>query len=257
MASASLDGVGVLVTRPRQQAGELAQEIENRGGTATLFPAIEIVMREHQAIDRDLRELGTPDITIFVSQNAVEHGIEYAGGQLAAIGPATAGAIIARGAELAIQPASGFDTEHLLAEDAFADVSGKTIRIIRGIGGRETLADTLRERGANVEYLATYERRLPIYTDNALTDLETRWLSGGINAIVVMSVQTFTNLRVLLPPSCLRMLPGTRLVTPAARVLKEVLAQYPGCPVLLAKSPQAADIADCLAQSASPQQPAT
>lgn len=257
MASARLDGVGVLVTRPRAQAAELVEEITGRGGTCTLFPVIDIVARDADAVRRDAAALPEPDITIFVSRNAVEHGIGFAAGKLAAIGPSTADAITAAGANVAIQPALGFSTEHLLDEAAFADVRGRTIRIIRGNGGRETLAATLRQRGARVDYLSTYERRLPVCTDDALLELEARWRAGAIDAVVVMSVESLLNLTRLLTPWCLRALDRTRLVTPAARVLKEVLARHPDCPAALATGPEAADIADCLAHAASPEPPAT
>lgn len=250
MSSDRLDGIGVLVTRPRLQAVDLVDEVSRRGGTCTLFPVMDIVARNADAIRRDAELLPQADITIFISRNAVEHGIAYAGGKLAAIGPSTADAIVAAGHHVAIQPCDGFDTEHLLAEEELTDVRGKVIRIIRGNDGREKLATVLRERGARVDYLSAYERRLPVYTDNVLSDLETRWRSGEIDAVVVMSVETFENLTRLLTPWCLRALGKTRLVTPAARVLKEVLARYPDCPAALANSPQAADVADCLAQSA-------
>ena len=250
MPSGRLDGIGVLVTRPRTLADDLENEITRHGGTCTSFPVIDIVARSAAAIRRDAARLPQADITIFISRNAVLHGIGYAGGKLAAIGPSTADAILATGHPVAIQPSRGFDTEHLLAEDALTDVRGKVIRIIRGNGGREKLATALRERGARVDYLSAYERRPPVYTDDVLSDLETRWRAGEIDAVVVMSVESFENLVRLLPPWCLRALGKTRLVTPAARVLKEVLARYPDCPAALASSPQAADIADCLAQSA-------
>lgn len=249
MSSGRLDGMGVLVTRPRDQAGDLVEEITRRGGSYTLFPVIDIVPRSAGAIRRDAKELPQPDITIFISRNAVLHGIDYAAGKLAAIGPSTADAIVAAGHDVAIQPASGFDSEHLLAEDELRDARGKNIRIIRGNDGREKLATALRARGARVDYLSAYERRLPAYTHEALRDLENRWRGGEVDAVVVMSVESFTNLRRLLTPWCLRALGETRLVTPAARVLKEVFARYPDCPAALASSPQAADIADCLAQS--------
>lgn len=251
MADGRLDGTGVLITRPRAQASELVDEITRRGGNCTLFPVIEIVARSADAIRHDAVRLPEPDITIFISQNAVLHGIAYAAGALAAIGPATAAAIAAAGHGVTIQPADGFDTEHLLEEDALMNVRGKTVRIIRGNRGREKLKTILRERGARVDYLSVYERQLPVYSEKVLADLERHWRAGEIDAVIVMSVESVENLIRLLPPWCLRALGGTRLVTPAARVLKEVLARYPDCPASLASSPQAVDIAECLAQSVS------
>lgn len=258
MSKPTLDGIGVLITRPRQQSVELAKEIEVRGGTVILFPTIDIVARDKNTIAGDLAELSSPaDITIFISRNAVLHGIDYASGELAAIGPTTAAEIAHAGRTVAIQPSAGFDSEHLLAEAAFDDVDGKNVRIIRGNGGREKLAETLTQRGANVEYLSTYDRRTPIYTANVLTDLEHRWRAGSVDAVVVMSVQSLINLQALLPEWCLRQLPKTLLVTPAARVLKEALSQLPGCLAILAAGPQAGDVADSLAATSKLRKPAT
>jgi len=248
MSSRALDGVGVLITRPQQQSAELAKEIEARGGTVILFPTIEIVARDKSAIERDFAELSsTADITIFISRNAVLHGVDYAAGELAAIGPTTAAEIERAGRPVAIQPSAGFDSEHLLAEAAFDNVEDKTIRIIRGNVGREKLAETLTQRGANVEYLSTYDRRAPSYSAKALKDLENRCRAGEIDAVVIMSVQSLTNLQTLLPEWCRQSLPKTLLVTPAARVLKEALSQLPGCLAILAAGPQAGEIANSLA----------
>ena len=199
MSEHALDGVGVLVTRPRQQADELVEAIEARGGKAILFPLIDIQARNPAEVQADIDSLNDPAITVFVSRNAVEHGLSYASGQVAAIGPTTAEAIRQRGSHVDICPASGFDSEHLLMESAFDDVRGKTIRIIRGNDGREHLANALSQRGANVEYLSTYERRRPRYTAAELSSLQQRWQAGDVSVVVVMSVQSLENLAALLP----------------------------------------------------------
>lgn len=248
MPSLALEGIGVLITRPRLQSEDLAREIQVRGGTAILFPAIDIVARDPKDIAADVAKLNPADITIFISRNAVEYGIEHASGVLAAIGPTTAAEITQKGHTVAIQAKAGFDSEHLLAEAAFADVDGKVIRIIRGNDGRKTLAKTLRARGASVEYLSTYDRRHPVYPTSELTKLEKRWRDGKIDAVVVMSVQSLHNLLSLLPKWCRQNLSKTLLVTPAARVLKEALNQLPGCHPVLAAGPQTNEIANCLVE---------
>jgi uroporphyrinogen-III synthase len=251
MSEQALNGVGVLVTRPRHQSVELAAAIEAAGGTAIDFPTIKIVPRIETEIQTDLSGRMDPDITIFISRNAVEHGLAYAAGQIAAIGPATAEAIQSGGGCVDICPSSGFDSEHLLAESAFENVSGKTIRIIRGDGGRELLASRLQKRGATVDYVSTYSRALPEVEDAEIKALEKRWRNGEIAAVVVMSVQSLENLGVLLPKWCRARLKLTPLVTPSVRVLKEALRQYPGCPALLAKGPRASDVVDALANEPS------
>jgi uroporphyrinogen-III synthase len=248
MADAPLAGVGVLVTRPAEQAGELVAAIEAAGGRSIAFPVIEIAPRSPQEIEAQLAGRADPDIVIFISRNAVEHGLAWSGrGAIAAVGPATAAAIEAAARVVDIYPASGFDSESLLEEPALRDVRGKTVRIIRGNGGRELLATTLRERGAVVDYLEVYARRLPDY-DPAQIDAVRRQLEGGeIDAIVVMSVQSFDNLLALLPDSCHGTLAKTRLVTPAARVIKQVADRLPGCPATLADGPGADEIVRAIA----------
>jgi uroporphyrinogen-III synthase len=240
MPDTPLDGVGVLVTRPRQQAAGLVEAIEAAGGRSIPFPVIEIVGRSASEIENDVAGLHAPDIVVYVSRNAVEQGLAWSpGGMVAAVGPSTAAALEAAGRVVDIVPASGFDSESLLAEPALNTVDGKTIRIVRGTSGRELLADTLRERGATVEYLAVYERRLPTHTRAELDDLARRWDSGDVDVVTAMSVESLRNLLALLPHTCLEALAETPLVTPAARVLKEAQERLPGCTVILADGPGA------------------
>ena len=251
MADAPLAGVGVLVTRPAAQAGELVSAIEAAGGRSIAFPVIEIAPRDPQRIQADLSGHDDPDIVIFVSRNAVEHGLAWSGdAAIAAVGPATAAAIEAAARVVDIRPASGFDSESLLEEPALKDVRGKTVRIIRGNGGRELLATTLRERGANVDYLEVYARRMPAYTGPQIEAIERQLESGEIGAVVVMSVESFDNLLALLPESCRRALAKSRLVTPASRVIKEIKDRLPDCPATLADGPGADDIVRAIAAPA-------
>ena len=240
MVKAALDGVGVLVTRPRTQSSELVSAIENAGGSAFCFPVLDIVAIDENIVSKRAADLAEPDIAVFVSRNAVEYGLRFTGrGKIAAIGPATAAAISSAGHLVDIQPAAGFDSEHLLAEPLLQDVANKRVRIIRGTAGRELLAEELAARGAIVEYLSVYERRLPDVSAQTLADLETRWRRGDIAVITVMSVQSFQNLMNLLPAWCRSQLESTPLVTPAARVLDAVLDRYPASRPVLAPGPQA------------------
>ena len=248
MAETLAGGAGVLVTRPRQQSAELAAAIDAAGGRSILFPVIEIAPRSTTAVEEDSAGLHSPDIVIYVSRNAVEHGLNWNSlGAVAAVGPSTAAALESAGRIVDIVPATGFDSESLLAEPAMNDVAGKTVRIVRGIGGRELLAETLRERGASVEYQEVYERRLPSYTDAELEELARRWHAGDIDAVSIMSVESLKNLLTLLPAYCLAALAKTPLVTPAARVLKEAQERLPDCTVVVAASPAADDMVRAIA----------
>lgn len=240
MPEAVLNGLGVLVTRPAGQADELCTAIEAAGGRAVRFPVIEIVPRDPDAVRRDAARLPAPDIAVFVSANAVRYGLGYvAGARVAAVGPATVATVRAAGRRVDIRPPAGFDSEHLLTAPELQSVAGLAVRILRGNAGRELLAETLRGRGARVDYLPVYSRRRPDMNAATLSRLETDWAAGGIGAVTVMSVESLANLLAMLPDDCRHRLRGTPLVTPAARVLKELQDRLPGAPTIQADGPDA------------------
>jgi uroporphyrinogen-III synthase len=247
MTDSPLKGVGVLVTRPRAQASDLIEAIESRGGTAICFPVLEIVARDRASIESEAATLPAADIVIFVSSNAVTHGLDFVGDALtAAIGPATAAALLDAGQNVDIVPADGFDSESLLREPALLNVQGRRVRIVRGSNGRELLAETLRERGAIVDYLAVYSRELPKISDSALLEVETAWLAKKIDVVTIMSVETLHNLLSVLPESLVSELTDVPLVTPAARVIKETLERFPASRPVLASGTHANDMVEAI-----------
>lgn len=249
MSEALLEGFGVLVTRPEHQANNLSTAIEVAGGEAIRFPVIDIEPYDSVDVNRSLATLPAADITIFISTNAVIYGLPYANGDdsvVAAIGPGTRSAIESADRRVDIFPAQGFDSEHLLAEASLQDVAGKNIRIIRGDDGRELLADTLRERGATVDYLAVYRRMTRVYSQSLLTGLENRWRSGQVNCVVAMSVDSLNKLLEILPAGCRELLARTPLVTPSARVLQTASDRIPESKVALAESPGTDDMVRAL-----------
>jgi len=249
MSDGELAGIGVLVTRPEHQAAEFSAAIEAAGGKAVRFPAVEIVPRSASDIENDAAALQQPDLVMFVSANAVRFGQAHtAAAKVAAIGPATAAAIEAAGQRVDIRPAAGFDSEHLLEEPELQSVDGKVVRIIRGNSGRELIADTLRQRGASVEYLPVYARRAPDVDTSSTTGLEQAWQSGEIDVVTVMSVETLTNLVSILPEWCRNQLGQTPLVTPATRVIIEATKLFPGIPATLAQGPAAKDMVRAIAE---------
>ena len=211
------------------------------------LPVIEIVPRAPETVDKDASELRDPDIAIFVSTNAVEFGLAHAGtAHIAAIGPATAAALQAAGRDVDIRAAKGYDSEALLATPDFQDVGDKIVRIIRGNGGRELLGNTLRERGASIEYLATYDRQLPQPGESDLRELEQQWREGSVNVVTIMSTESLRNLLAILPEWCRNEFGNTPLVTPATRVIIEAQKLFPGIPAELARGPQASNMIDAI-----------
>ena len=247
MSDTQLAGTSVLVTRPEHQSSELVAAIEAAGGRVISFPVIEIQARGKDDVDADASKLPSPDITIFVSRNAVRHGLPWSAGSIAAVGPSTAAAIERAGHTVHVRPANGYDSESLLEEPELQDVAGKSVRIVRGTGGRQLLGDTLRSRGASVDYLEVYARAVPDYPPGAVDRLERRLRSGDVDVVTVMSVESLCNLIALLPEACRPVLAAIPLVTPAARVIKEALDRLPGCPTMLATGPGADEMVRAIA----------
>jgi uroporphyrinogen-III synthase len=94
-------------------------------------------------------------------------------------------------------------------------VAGKRVLIVRGVGGRELLADTLRARGATVHYLEAY-RRLRPQADAA--PLLAQWQDGGIDAVTAASTETLHNLAALLGDAGRPLLLRTPLFVPHEKI---------------------------------------
>ncbi|MCH8336217.1 MAG: uroporphyrinogen-III synthase, partial [Proteobacteria bacterium] len=231
MSETGLTGCGVLITRPEHQSQELAAGVKAAGGTVFHFPAFDIIGRDMDEIRRKLTALPEPDIVVFVSRNAVAHGlaaVKEFNAKIAAVGPATRHAIESDGETVDIFPESGFDSEHLLTHAALQDVDGRNVMIVRGQSGRELLAETLRERGANVDYVCVYERTPYEPTPAELEHLESALGEGRIRFVTVMSVETLECLVQIMPSQALSLLRQSTLVAPGTRVLQTASELIPG-----------------------------
>lgn len=249
MKDRPLDGIGVLVTRPAAQADGLCAAIEAAGGNAVRFPVVRIEPRDASDVRAELRALPAPDIVIFVSANAVRHGASMLAAcqaDFAAIGRATATALADMNLDVAIDPGIGFTSEALLEHESLADVQGKHILIVRGEAGRPLLGDTLRQRGAVVDYLAVYRRSPSAPSAGDIRATGELWSSGGIHCVSVMSVATFESLLAVLPAALRDLLQNTPLVAPGARVIQTAGKLVPGIPAIQASGPLPEDIVSAL-----------
>lgn len=191
----------IVVTRPQEQARKLSQLIGAQGGEVHLFPLIEIVpLQDYGTFESTITELGHYDWAIFISSNAVENGMPRLaarkGGipgslRFAAIGPVTAAELEKHGVSKTLTPQHRFDSEALLALPEMQDVAGKKIMIFRGVGGREVLAETLRERGAGVTFAECYRRINPQRNADML---HTLWQNEQLDAVVVTSSEAMRHL---------------------------------------------------------------
>jgi uroporphyrinogen-III synthase len=220
----ALKGVRVLVTRPRDQAEHLAHLIEQQGGEAIRFPVIEIAEpKDTRALHAVIGRLDRFALAIFISPNAVNRAMNLIlarGGLPAALRVACVGRGSARelkhfGIENIIVPQGRFDSEALLELPELQQVKGKRIVIFRGEGGRELLGDTLKVRGAEIEYAECYRRTHP----NAdVTPLLQRWTRGEIDIVSLTSVDGLRNLFDMLGPAGQPRLARTPVIVVSTRM---------------------------------------
>ena len=223
----TLQGVTVLVTRPKGQAERLARVISAAGGEAIVFPTIEIrPLDELAPLLGLLDRLDEYQIAVFVSANAVDIGLPLllqrravpADLRFAAVGSATCTALEGFGITGVISPTERHDSEGLLALPEMTDVAGRRIVIFRGESGRELIAETLRGRGAEVEYAVCYRRVRP-QADTAA--LAARWHAGEIHAVSAMSMESVSNLYQMLDEPTRRLLTATPVLVPHPRIAED------------------------------------
>jgi len=160
-----LAGLRILVTRPKELTHNLALQIETAGGEAVLYPVINIQEPENtRQRDEILKKLSSFDIAIFISPTAVRKTLEHINQlpsalKIAAIGSSTENSLESSGINVSIKP-EGHNSESLLnhTELQSSKITGKSIIIFRGEGGREVLGDTLESRGCHVRYAEMYRR---------------------------------------------------------------------------------------------------
>lgn len=231
-ASGPLAGLTIVVTRPAAQAGPLAEAIAAAGGTPLIFPLLEISpAADPQALIEAVARLADYAIAVFISPNAVDFALPaiLAGGPWprtlipAAVGQGTVKALAAYGVDGCVVPSARFDSEALLAlpELAAERVRGRRVAIFRGDGGRELLAETLTERGAEVDCITCYRRSGPSAGMASLLDA---WRAGRLDALTVSSSEGLRHLVGLLDDEGRRFLIETPLFVPHERIAESAQA---------------------------------
>lgn len=213
----------VLVTRASHQANKLCCLIEQQGWQATRFPVLYIVNVDSNKVKQQLATLKQWDWLIFISSNAVNFAKLANKGNIdcfkpnaiAAVGKATAQALLSVGLSVDLLPETTFNTEGVLATTEMQQVKGKKCLIVRGTGGREKLANQLRARGAIVDYLEVYRREIP-KVDNI--QLDKIFKQQTLHAITITSGNALDNLMVMVGTPLASKLKQTPLVVISHRI---------------------------------------
>jgi uroporphyrinogen III methyltransferase / synthase len=208
-----LAGRRIVVTRSRAQARLFREWLEADGAEVVEVPVIRISPPDdHGPVDAAIDRLAQYDWVVFTSQNAVaaflDRALARAAGtadfqrlRIAAIGPATAHALRARGLRPSLEP-QRFVAEALV--EAFAaevaagaaggDLRGTRILLPRAAEARSVLPDGLKALGADVDIV-------PVYRVEGERDHDPevwRRLSGGADAVTFTSPSTVRNFVELL-----------------------------------------------------------
>tara|TARA_B110000211_G_scaffold130899_1_gene150348 strand:+ start:1737 stop:3569 length:1833 start_codon:yes stop_codon:yes gene_type:complete len=176
----------ILITRPEGKGAALAEQLEQAGYQASLFPVLNINYLTPSSTQ--LSPLINADKIIFISQDAVKALAQLKPdinikAQFYAVGQQTADTIYELFGVRAATPKQ-FDSEGILALKSLAQVDGSNIVLVKGQGGRPDIAKVLKERGAFLNNCVVYEREPVPDLTNDWTD---HWKSSNVHGIVITS----------------------------------------------------------------------
>jgi uroporphyrinogen III methyltransferase/synthase len=214
-----LSGRRIIVTRPRHQAAEFIDRLTAAGADVLPCASIEIVPPQSwDSLDDALRRLEQFDWVVFTSVNGVDVFFErmralgrssetLRHARLATVGPKTARALEREGVRVEVIPEE-FRAEAVADAMRSKGISGSRILLPRAAAAREVLAVMLREAGARVEEIASYD------TVRAQTDSsQARQLlsDGKVDLVTFTSSSTVSNFVDLLGDEAVSLLQRSRI----------------------------------------------
>ena len=216
--------IRALITRPRVKGEQLARQIEAANGAALCCPFIDISAgQQFNKVSSLLEKLQPGDYIIAISDNAINYAnrsliqenktwpqhINYI-----AVGPTTALRWQKYGINHAKIPQT-HDSEGVLKLLINTAGEHKNIVILRGNGGRETMAEDLIQRSANVTYCEVYQRSSPDYEPELLIN---KWQQFAINSVIITSGEILGNLIKTIPYTALPWVLNLHFIVPSQRI---------------------------------------
>jgi len=204
-----LSGRRVLVTRPARQSRSLIETLEAAGAQVDTCATIETVPLEHNSERLGILNPADHDWFVFTSQTAVRFFFEsiepppnhvpqdrvgrdrqtttasreLPGPRIAAVGPATARALLDRGFTADLVPEES-NAEALTRAMLKVLPSGTRVLFPRARGGRETLVEGLESAGMRLTLIELYESRPAIEFAGRLQSLIA---SAGLDVVTFLS----------------------------------------------------------------------
>lgn len=184
----------------------MRKALEPLGAELVELPLLDILpLQPSQADKEKLVNLDRYDLVFYVSTNAARIGLDAinqwwpqypAHIRNFAVGPGTAAVLEQQGLRVSY-PEQRMTSEAMLALPELQEISGNKALIVRGVGGREIIAEGLVARGATVDYAELYDRAVPKHDPAWLQQLlQHAWP----DAVVISSGEALENLQHMLAP---------------------------------------------------------
>ncbi|MBE7215416.1 uroporphyrinogen-III synthase [Shewanella benthica] len=217
----------ILLTRPQGRNQLMVEALLARGVAHLVTPLLQVEATQVQQQSHGMALFKHADIIIFISTNAVKFAAQAIDkawpieAQFYAVGEATLNALAQLGISALEAPQDCQQTEGLLTLPQLQSLSKKKIVIVRGVGGREALANELTHRGADVSYWEVYRRTCPTLTS---TSNAQAWQQAKIDTIVITSGEILDNLIKLVPKELFAWLRACHIIVPSSRVQEQAIA---------------------------------
>jgi uroporphyrinogen III methyltransferase/synthase len=166
-----LFGRTVVVTRAREQASQMCEQLRGLGADVIEFPTIEIrPPGDWGPLDRAIARLDEYGWLLFTSANGVKYFLERLDkggrdlrsirGRICAIGPATAAALASVHLRADVMPEK-FVAEGLLEALGGHDLAGSKILLPRAAEARDVIPVELTKQGAAIDVVPAYQTAAP------------------------------------------------------------------------------------------------
>lgn len=241
MTKGPLAGLTVLLVRPVNRQANLLQAIEHLGGHCVSYPVMAIApltaardsdcMRQCQQCFQQLQRF---QHVIFISCNAVHFGLQWIkqcwplwpsvtkrdhpqvnAMHWYAIGATTQRALHTKGLWADHLHQARMNSEALLEHPQLQAIRDHSILIVRGMGGRDYLADQLKQRGARVQYAECYRRMM---VNQPMGELGRLIMTTHVSTIVVHSGESLDYSLTLIGPAYREHVQSLPLAVPSERV---------------------------------------